>query len=141
MKHSKHTFKIGRTSSHKRCLIANMLKDLIVHGRVQTTVAKAKELRRHADKMITIAKKDTLASKRDAIAKLMIRFNRLTPKQRRLVKEGDLSSYNNDRKVVDKLFQMKEKFINRNGGYTRIIKKENRVGDAAPLCILEYLEE
>src|SRR5579863_7763913 len=103
MRHGKHTFKIGRTASHRRCMIANMLKSLIEHGRIETTVTKAKELRRHADKMITLGKKNTLASKRAAIAELMISFNALTPKEARAAKAGDTSAYNGDRKVIKKL--------------------------------------
>ena len=63
MRHGNTTFKIGRTGSHRRGMIANMLKSLIENGRISTTVAKAKELRRHADRMITLAKKNTLASR------------------------------------------------------------------------------
>ncbi len=66
MRHGKDTFKIGRTASHRRCMIANMLKSLIEHGRIETTERKAKELRRHADHMITLAKKNTLASRRQS---------------------------------------------------------------------------
>ena len=73
MRHGKHTFKIGRTSSHRRCMIANMLKSLVEHERIETTVAKAKELRRHADKLITTAKKeDSLFARRKAVATLMV---------------------------------------------------------------------
>src|SRR5271157_2254452 len=104
MRHANKTFKVGRTSSHRRCMIANMLKSLIEHERIETTVTKAKELRRHADRMITLAKKNTLASRRLAIARLMISYNALTPKEARAAKAGDLSSYNTDRKVVGKLF-------------------------------------
>ena len=141
MRHRKHTFKIGRTASHRRCLIANMLKSLIEHGRIETTVTKAKELRRHADRMITLAKKNTLASRRQAIAELMISFNTLTPKQARLAKEkGSTQGFNTDRKVIQKLFgDLSQRFSERNGGYTRIIKEQERVGDNAPVCIIEYL--
>ena len=141
MRHAKHTFKIGRTGSHKRCMLANMLKSLIEHGRICTTLAKAKELRRYADHMITLAKEDTLHSKRLARAQMMIRFNTLTPKDKRLVKKGDLSSYNTDRKVLGKLFtDLKTRFATRNGGYSRIIKAENRVGDSALKCYIEFVE-
>ena|SRR3990167_3382479 len=139
MRHQKRTAKLGRTSSHKRCMIANMLKSLVEHESIETTVVKAKELRRHADKLITLAKKDTLASKRDAIAKLMIRYNPLTSKEAREVKNGDTSSYNTDRKVMDKLANLSLRYSDRNGGYTRIIRKENRKGDTAALCIIEYI--
>ncbi len=142
MRHAKKTCKLGRTGSHKRCMFANMLKSLIVHGRIETTIAKAKELRIHADKMVTLAKKDTIESKRSAIAKMMIRYNSLTAKEARAAKEGDKSSYNDDRKVIDILFgDLKTRFESRNGGYTRIIKKDFQVGDSAPKCFIEYLPE
>lgn len=140
MRHRKQTFKLGRTSSHRRCMVANMLKALVEHGRIETTVAKAKELRRHADRLVTLAKRGTLASRRTAIAKLMINFNHLTPKEARQAKKGDLSSYNTDRKVIKKLFdELSQRYVDRDGGYTRIIRMGNRAGDTAPLCIIEYV--
>ena len=140
MRHRKQTVKLGRTSSHRRCLMANMLKSLVEHGRIETTVAKAKELRRHADRLVTLAKRGTLASRRAAIAKMMINFNHLTPKEARQAKQGDLSPYNTDRKVVKKLFdELAGRFADRDGGYTRIVRMGNRNGDTAPLCIIEYI--
>lgn len=142
MRHRKDTFKLGRTTSHRRCLIANMLKSLVEHERIETTVPKAKELRRHAERLITVAKKQTLAARRQAISKLMIQFNKLTPKEHRASKAGDFSAYNGDRKVVQKLFStLSDRFANRQGGYTRIIKTGHRVGDKAPTCYIEYLAE
>jgi large subunit ribosomal protein L17 len=142
MRHAKHTFKIGRTGSHNRCLIANMLKSLVEHGRIETSITKAKELRRHADKLITLAKKNTLASRRLAIGRMMIRFNSLTPKEKKKAKKGDTSSYNGDRIVVNKLFgELRERFLERKGGYTRIIKTDFGVGDQSPKCFIEYLQE
>ena len=140
MRHRKQTVKLGRTSSHRRCLMANMLKSLVEHGRIETTVAKAKELRRHADRLVTLAKRGTLASRRAAIAKMMINFNHLTPKEARRAKQGDQSAYNGDRKVVSKLFdELAGRFADRDGGYTRIVRMGNRSGDTAPLCIIEYI--
>jgi large subunit ribosomal protein L17 len=119
MRHAKHTFKIGRTAGHRRCLIANMLKSLIAHGRIETTVTKAKELRRHADRMVTLAKKNTLASRRQAVANLMIGA---------------------ERTLIDKLFgDLSQRFATRNGGYTRITRLSQRVGDNAPTCFIEFL--
>lgn len=142
MRHLNQTCKLNRTTSHRRCMFANMLKSLIVKGRIETTVPKAKALRRYADQMVTLAKKNTLASRRQAIAELMIQFNTLTPKERRAVKAGDTSSYNDDRLVIDILFSdLGTRFANRAGGYTRIVKKGHRVGDNAETCIIEYLEE
>jgi len=141
MRHGKHTFKIGRTASHRRCMLANMLKALIEHGRIETTVTKAKELRRHADRIITLAKKNTLASRRRAVADLMVSFNTLTPKQARLAKSGKSTDMlNNDRQVMGKLFgELSQRFAAREGGYTRIIRLGMRAGDNAPTCLLEFL--
>lgn len=142
MRHRKRNLKLGRTSSHNRCMIANMLKSLIEEERIVTTVAKAKELRRHADRMITYAKKNTLASRRHAIAKLMVRYNTLTSKEMRQAKEGNTSVYNMDRRVILKLFDtLGPRFESREGGYTRIIRAANRAGDNAQTCVLEYLSE
>ena len=142
MRHRKDTFKIGRTASHRRCMIANMLKSLIEHGRIETTVRKAKELRRHADHMITLAKENTLSSRRKAIAEMMIRYNPITTKEARDVKKGDKSSFNGDRLVVGILFgDLSTRFATRNGGYTRIIKKDQRMGDNAPTCFIEFLPQ
>ncbi len=139
MRHRKDRAKLGRTGSHKRCLIANMLKSLVEQERIETTTAKAKELRRYADRLITLAKKNTLASRRAAIAKLMIRYNSLNSKEAR---EGSTAHYNNDRKVIGKLFEtLGPRFIDRQGGYTRLIKGNTRVGDNAETCIIEFLSE
>jgi large subunit ribosomal protein L17 len=142
MRHRKNTFKVGRTGSHRRCLLANMLKSLILEDRIHTTTTKAKELRRHADKLITLAKKNTLSSRREAIAKLMVRFNPLTSKENRAVKEGSTEPYNADRQVIKKLFdQLGPRFTTRQGGYTRIMKAGRRVGDNADTSVIEFLSE
>jgi large subunit ribosomal protein L17 len=124
-------------------MLANMLKSLIEHGRIETTVTKAKELRRHADKMITLAKKNTLSSRRQAIADLMITYNKLTPKEAKLAKAGKTAAvYNVDRQVMGKLFgELSQRFASRNGGYTRIIRIGERSGDNAPTCVIEYLAQ
>lgn len=141
MRHGKHTFKIGRTGSHRRAMLANMLKSLIENERIATTVVKAKELKRHADKMITLAKRNTLASKRSAIAEMHISYNPLTTKEARKAKAGDKGAYTRDRLVIDKLFgELRARFETRNGGYTRIIRLGDRVGDNAPTCYIEYLK-
>lgn len=141
MRHRKKTCKLNRTSSHRRCMFANMLKELIDKGRITTTVAKAKFLRSYADRMVTLAKKNSLASRRQAIGELMIRFNTLTPKEQRAAKSGDTSAYNTDRRVIDILFgEIAPRFEKRNGGYTRLIKSATRVGDSAQTCIIEYLD-
>lgn len=140
MRHGKSISKLGKTHAHRRCMFANMLKSLVVHGRIETTVPKAKELRRFADRLITLAKKDSLHSRRLVQAKLMIRYNSLTSKEARAVKNGDESAYNDDRKVMKILFEdLKGRFSDRNGGYTRIVKKGFRIGDNASTCFIEYL--
>lgn len=142
MRHKKNTIKLNRTSSHRRCLFANMLKSLIEHGRIETTLAKAKILKRYADRMVTLAKKNTLATRRKVIANLMVRYNKLTPKEARAAKSGDTSVYNTDRSVVKHLFDViGPRFATRQGGYTRIIKYRRRQGDNAEICLIEYLAE
>ena len=141
MRHQKRTVKLNRNSSHRRCMIANMLKSLVEHGRIETTVPKAKELRRHADRLITLAKKNTLASRRRAIAKMMINFNALTSKEVRAAKQGNQTSYNHDRRVVGKLFdELSQRYVSRDGGYTRIIRTQQRQGDGSLRCLIEFVQ-
>jgi large subunit ribosomal protein L17 len=118
-----------------------MLKALIFHEKIVTTIPKAKELRRFADQMVSLAKQNTLASRRRAVGDLMVRYNTLTSKDRRAAKAGDTSSYNVDRQVIDKLFDvLGPRFQERNGGYTRITRLPvNRTGDQGSQCYLEYL--
>ena len=141
MRHAKHTFKVGRTGSHRRSMLANMLKSLIENERIETTTVKAKELRRYADRMVTLAKRNTLASKRAATSKLHVTYNSLTTKEHRKAKTGDRKAYTRDRNVIGKLFgDLRERFANRNGGYTRITRLGNRIGDQAETCYIEYLK-
>lgn len=94
----------------------NMVTSLLEHERIVTTTPKAKELQRLADKMITLAKRGDLHARRQVLA--VVR----------------------NKKTVDKLFsKLKDEFMDRNGGYTRIIRTGNRVGDAAPMAILELV--
>lgn len=140
MRHLNRRSKLGKTTSHRRCMIANMLKSLIENERIETTLDKGKELKRCADKLITLAKKDTISAKRLAKSNLMIRFNPLTSKERKLVKNKDYSPYNADRRAIKKLFtELKDRYSGRNGGYTRLIQKGFRVGDGAKTCIVEYI--
>lgn len=142
MRHLKDTCKLNRTTSHRRCMFANMLKSLVEHGRIETTVPKAKALRRYADRLITLAKKNTLATRRRAISELMIRFNPLTDKEARAARQNDKNAYNGDRRVIDILFgELGTRFASRAGGYTRIIKNRRRVGDNAQTCFIEYLPD
>lgn len=117
MRHKVHTFKIGRSGAHRKAMLANMVSSLIEHGQIKTTITKAKEARRFADKMITLGKKGDLHRRRLAISKLR------------------------DKDAVKKLFdEVAPQYAQRNGGYTRIIKLGRRVGDAAEMCILQFVE-
>jgi large subunit ribosomal protein L17 len=115
MRHRKHTAKLGMKSQHRRSTLSNMVCSLITHSRITTTIAKAKEARRYADKMVTLAKKGTLHHRRQALA-----FLRHKPSVAKLF--ADLGKQHGDR----------------NGGYTRIIRVGQRNGDAAEMVILEW---
>lgn len=118
MRHRKLSRRLVSTTEHRFALMRNQVRDLLKHGRITTTLAKAKELRRYAEKMITLAKKGDLASRRRALAFIQ------------------------DKEVVRKLFsEIREKYLDRPGGYTRIVKLGQRRGDAAPMAIIELVEE
>lgn len=116
MRHRVAHRKLGRTSAHRKAMLANMASSLVLHERIETTLPKAKELRRIADRMVTLGKRKTLGARRRAVA--MIR----------------------DKKAVHKLFEdLAARFSGRNGGYTRIYKLGWRRGDLAPMAVIEYL--
>ncbi|MFH0910932.1 MAG: 50S ribosomal protein L17 [Planctomycetota bacterium] len=119
MRHLKRGRKLNRTSSHRKAMVRNMIISLLEHGRIETTPAKAKEARPFAERLITIAKGGTLAHRRRAIAAL------------------------NDKKIVARLFEdIAPRYANRKGGYCRILHLDkHRIGDAAPLCLFELVEE
>jgi len=117
MRHRKFTFKIGRSSAHVRSLLANAVCSLIKHKRITTTLVKAKQLRVLADQMMTLGKTGTLHARRQAIAKL------------------------HQVDVVCTLFnELAPQYLKRTGGYTRIMKLGPRIGDAAEMAILEFVE-
>ncbi|MFZ4673413.1 50S ribosomal protein L17 [bacterium] len=141
MRHRKRSERLGKTSSHREAMLANMTKALVMKESIETTLPKAKVLRRYADRAITLAKENTLSSRRSLVAKLRVRFNELTTKEARAAKNGDKSSFNDDRFVIEKLMNvLGPRFKERNGGYTRIIKTANRIGDDAQMCVIQYLE-
>ncbi len=141
MRHRKRTFKLGRNSSHRRCMMANMVKSLIEHGQIETSVRKGKELKREADSAITLAKKGSLASLRRLKGRLMIRFNKLSSKEKRAVKAGNTSSLNGDRKVFRKLLgEIPAQFKSREGGYTSLIRTTTRQGDSSERCIVRLVD-
>lgn len=117
MRHRKTGRKLNRTSSHRKAMFANMANSLIEHERIQTTDAKARELRRIAEKLITLGKKGTLAARRNAYARLR------------------------DNDAVERLFDtLAERYKDRHGGYTRMLKLGPRRGDNAPMAIIELVD-
>ena len=117
MRHRARSRKLGRTSSHRLAMYRNMVTSLLDHERIETTDAKAKEVRRLAERMITLGKKGGLHNRRRAL---------------RIVREREIAA-----KVFDDLA---ERYRERNGGYTRIFKLGNRVGDNAAMSIVELVE-
>jgi large subunit ribosomal protein L17 len=116
MRHRKAVLKLNRTSSHRKAMFRNMVTSLFKYEKIQTTGAKAKELRRWADHLITLAKRGDLHARRQALA---------------IVPEKD---------VVHKLFeQAAERFGAVSGGYTRVVKLGRRPGDAAPVSLVELV--
>jgi large subunit ribosomal protein L17 len=116
MRHAKDRRKLGRNPSHRKALLKNLLNSLIDHERITTTVAKAKELRRVADRAITLGKKDTTHARRLLFAILVNKRN------------------------TEKVFAvLAKRYTGRSGGYTRIIKTGFRPGDGAEMAIIEYL--
>ncbi len=116
MRHKYSGRKLGRTSSHRMAMFRNMVTSLFEHERIVTTTEKAKELRPIAEKMITLGKRGDLHARRQAL------------------------SFIRSKDIVDKLFsEIKDKFEDRKGGYTRILKTGIRRGDAASMAIIELV--
>jgi len=116
MRHRKASLKLNRTTSHRQAMFRNMVTSLFKHERIRTTGVKAKELRRWADHIITLAKRGDLHARRQALS---------------IIREKD---------VVHKLFsEANERFGNSAGGYTRIVKLGRRAGDAAPMSLIELV--
>ena len=117
MKHNIKNKKLNKTSSHRKAMFMNMSNALIKHEQITTTLAKAKELRRFVEKIITLGKKGDLLSRRKVISILQ------------------------DLKMSKKIFEvLAERYKNRSGGYTRIIKLGNRFGDNAPTAVIEFVD-
>lgn len=117
MRHGMSGRKLNRTSSHRKAMFANMATALLKHEQIKTTLPKAKDLRRVAEKLITLGKRGDLHARRQAAA--IIR----------------------DDEVVRKLFSvLGERYKDRTGGYTRVLKAGFRYGDAAPMAIIELVD-
>jgi large subunit ribosomal protein L17 len=119
MRHKRKGRKLGRTSAHRKAMLINMATALFQHENIQTTVAKSKELRRTAEKLITLAKRgpDDLHARRMAARKI------------------------HDKEILKKLFDdIGPRYADRNGGYTRVIKLGTRLGDGAPMAVIELVD-
>ncbi len=135
MRHLKRTAKLGRQFEHRNAMLANMVCSLIIHKRVSTTLAKAKAARSVADKMVTLGKAGTLHARRLAAARLHARGPVGS------LRKAEKSKWREQRDVLRILFEeIAPAFKERNGGYTRIIKMEQRQGDAAQRAILEWVD-
>lgn len=117
MRHGKKGRKLNRTSSHRQAMFANMAAALIKHEQIVTTLPKAKELRRVMDKLITLGKRGNLHSRRLAAARIR------------------------DEAMAKKLFEiLAERYKDRSGGYTRVLKAGFRYGDQAPMAVIELVD-
>ena len=117
MRHRKKGRKLSRTASHRRATLRNMAQNLFKHGRIETTTAKAKELRPYAERLITLAKRGDLHARRLTGTKI------------------------GDRAVLGHLFdEIGPRFADRPGGYTRILKLGVRKGDAADMSLIELVD-
>lgn len=117
MRHRMSGRKLGRTSSHRKAMFANMTTSLLRHEQIITTLPKAKELRRYAERMITLGKRGALHNRRQAAS---------------FIPEDD---------VVRKLFgPLAERYRERQGGYTRVLKAGFRYGDNAPMAVIELVD-
>ncbi len=117
MRHHKSGRKLNRNSSHRKAMFSNMTNSLFDHEIIKTTLPKAKELRRVAEPLITLAKSDSVANRRNAFSKMR------------------------DKEMVGKLFnELAPRYKDRPGGYTRILKCGFRSGDAAPMAYIELVD-
>ena len=123
--------KLGRTGEHRKAMLRNLTTDLIVNEKIVTTEQRAKEVRKFADKMITLGKKGDLAARRRAAAFMMNVI-------------ADVKENGDDvviQTALQKLFDdLAPRFAERNGGYTRILKMDKRRGDAAQMVVLELVD-
>lgn len=117
MRHRNSGRKLNRTSSHRKAMFANLACSLIKHEQIKTTLPKAKELRPVVEKLVTLGKRGDLQSRRQALSRLP------------------------DSSAVNKLFStLRERYIDRNGGYTRIVRANYRYGDSAEMAFIEFVD-
>ncbi len=117
MRHGNSGRKLNRTSSHRKAMLANMALALIKHEQITTTLPKAKELRPYVEKLVTLGKRGDLHARRQALSVLR------------------------DRTLTEKLFStLAQRYAERPGGYTRVLRAGFRYGDAAPLAVIEFVD-
>jgi len=125
MRHKRKGRKLGRTTAHRDAMLSNMVTSLFQHEKIETTVPKSKELRRTAEKLVTLAKKARITDKEESV----LHARRLAARKI------------HNKEVLKKLFDnIGPRYANREGGYTRIIKIGNRFGDNAPVAVIELVE-
>ena len=118
MRHRLSGRKLNRTSAHRKAMFSNMAVALLKHEQIKTTLPKAKELRGIVDRLVTLGKRGTLHTRRQALSRL-----------------------NNDAAITDKLFAtIAPRYVDRNGGYTRVLRAGFRYGDDAPMAIIELVD-
>lgn len=136
MRHLKRTAKLGRTGTHRNAMLANMVCSLIKHKRITTTLAKAKAARSVAEKIVSLGKQGTIHARRLAIARLHARGST------EQMTKAEKQKWRTNEDVIRILFEdIAPAFKGRAGGYTRIVKLEQRPGDSAQKAILEWVDE
>ena len=140
MRHRVAGKRLGRTTSHRKALRRNMAASLIEHGAIRTTEAKAKELRRFVERLITVARQGTLHARRRVIAMLQ---NRHAVDEEGVETERWIKKKQKGRTIVDVLFdEIAPRYADRPGGYTRIIRlSDRRIGDSGVQALLQLVEE
>lgn len=135
MRHLKHTAKLGRTSEHRNAMLANLVCSLIKHKRITTTLAKAKAARPVAEKIVTLGKRDSVPARRLVAAQLHAHGPTIQ------LSKDERHKWRQNEDVLRILFEeIAPAFKERNGGYTRIVKMDQRPGDAAQRAILEWVD-
>jgi large subunit ribosomal protein L17 len=129
MNHRKSLRKFGRDAAHRRAMLRNLATSLILHNRIETTLHKAKDLRRVADGLVTLGKKNNLHARRQAMSYLFA-INRC--------EDGNKEKLT----AVHRLFEeIAPRYVDRQGGYTRVVRTRRRDGDKAQMAIIEFVEE
>lgn len=129
MNHRNSLRKLGKTPAHRRSLLRGLATALVLNDRIETTLPKAKELRRVADGLVTLGKKNTLHARRQAMSYLFT-INREEKRNAHKLS------------AMHKLFEeIAPRYVDRNGGYTRVIRSRRRAGDNAQMAVIEFVEE